>query len=698
MADPRKRVNGPRATTIGDVARRAGVSVSSVSRYVHGEHVRTAVAIEEAITALGFRPSHAAQSLKLGRTMTIALVVPDVTNPFFAAVVRGAETITAEEGYTVLLANTDESQDRERVVLDGLIGRVDGVLLAPASEDDENPLMLRRAGLPVVFIDRSTHTADGQPDVDTVLVDNRGGTRAAVQHLVTHGHRRIAIVSGPTGSTPGRERLDAFRAGLTEHGLPLPDEYVQFGGFREHGGREAMQRLLALPDRPTAVFVANNVMTIGALHALQAAGVRVPDEVSIIGFDDHPFAGLLAPPLTVVDRPMEEQGRVAMHLLLDRINGRVDSDPQRIVARRPVGRTGVVLRSPLPRPPPLIRPPQPPPSPARSSMFESAFWKTPVLQSVLPVVEASRHVRTNTDEITRVAGWLAYEPFGWPQAVLPFDVGDDPGVLTDYQLFLNTLNFAFSDFATGVKYEAERDGRLWSDSEGMVANVLNAIDADVPVLTGAWQARATRDDVARLFSGTIEIPMLDERTAILNAVGAVLVDRYRGRWANWLASCAPSMYAGGDGLLERLPAEFPRFHDVSAYNGREVRLFKLGQLALWGLHTSHQATSAFAVQDLSNMTAFADYIVPVALRLMRIFEYSPELERRINEGDEIPRDSSEEIEIRAHTLYATALLTEAVNAIRPAGEQLVIPQLDYRLWKTYHATFWPHHLTRTIMY
>ena len=331
-------------------------------------------------------------------------------------------------------------------------------------------------------------------------------------------------------------------------------------------------------------------------------------------------------------------------------------------------------------------------------MLESAFWNTQVLQSVLPVVAASRHVRTNTDEVARVAGWLAYEPFGWPQAVHPIEIGGDPGRLTDYQLFLNTLNFAFSDFATGVKYAAERDGMLFSDSEGMAANVINALDAGVPVLSGEWQATATRDDVKHLFTGTIEIPLLEERVEILNAVGAVLVDRYEGRWASWVASCAPSMYAGGDGLLERLPVEFPRFRDVSVYDGREVRLLKLGQLALWGLHTSHQSTGAFAVADLSNMTAFADYILPVALRLMRIFEYSPELERRINEGDEIPRDSAEEIEIRAHTLYATALLTEAMNVIRPAGEQLVIPQLDYRLWKTYHASTWPHHLTRTIMY
>jgi LacI family transcriptional regulator len=191
--------------------------------------------------------------------------------------------------------------------------------------------MLLRAGVPVVFIDRRTHTADGQPDVDTVLVDNRGGTRAAVEHLVGHGHRRIAIVSGPAESTPGRERLEAFREALADDGIPVPDEYVQFGGFKEEGGFRAMQRLLDLPERPTAVFVANNLMTIGALQALLAAGATIPSMLSVIGFDDHPYAGLLAAPLTVVDRPMEEQGRVAMRLLLDRITGTDDSPPRRIV-------------------------------------------------------------------------------------------------------------------------------------------------------------------------------------------------------------------------------------------------------------------------------------------------------------------------------------------------------------------------------
>jgi hypothetical protein len=300
--------------------------------------------------------------------------------------------------------------------------------------------------------------------------------------------------------------------------------------------------------------------------------------------------------------------------------------------------------------------------------------------------------------VERVAGWLAYEPLDWPDPPLRLDVPGGPDGLTDVILFIDSLNFAFTDFGTGVKFEADRAGRRWSDSDGMVACLLSAIDAGVPVLDGDWMARATVADLERVFAGTIRMPMLDERVRILNDVGVVLVDRYGGRWSSWLRSCAPAMYAGGDGLLERLPAEFPRFRDVSDFHGHEVRFFKLAQLALWQLHAAHRAIGDFVVTDLAEMTAFADYIVPVALRLMGILAYDTDLERRIAAGEEVVRDSDEEVEIRAHTLYATALLTEAVNRRRPADDGVVIPRIDYRLWKTFHATTWPHHLTRTTMY
>jgi hypothetical protein len=331
-------------------------------------------------------------------------------------------------------------------------------------------------------------------------------------------------------------------------------------------------------------------------------------------------------------------------------------------------------------------------------MSESSFWSTPVLRSVVPVVEASRHVRTDPAEIERVAGWLAYEPLALPDAGNPLWPQGDPDRLTDFLLFINTLNFAFSDFANGVKFEAERGGRRWSDSDGLNVCVLNAMDAGIPILDGAWMAQVTVGELERIFAGSIRMPMLEERAAILNAVGAVLSERHGGRWSRWLRSCAPMMYAGGDGLLERLVTEFPRFRDVSDYHGRPVELLKLGQLALWQLHAAHRATGAFALRDLADMTAFADYIVPVALRLFGILIPSEDLARRIDAGVEIERDSDEEIELRAHSLYATALLTDEVNRRRPPEAQIVIPQLDWRLWSTYHATTWPHHLTRTIMY
>jgi hypothetical protein len=331
-------------------------------------------------------------------------------------------------------------------------------------------------------------------------------------------------------------------------------------------------------------------------------------------------------------------------------------------------------------------------------MHESRFWNTPVLRSVVPVVESSRHVRTDPVEVERVAGWLAYERLGWPEPAAGLDAPLDSDATTDLILLTSSLNFAFSDFETGVKFESDRAGRRWSDSDAMVACLLDAIEAGVPVLDGDWMARATVADLERVFVGTIRMPLLDERARILNEVGAVLAGRYGGSWSRWLRSCAPAMYARGDGLLERLAAEFPRFRDVSDYHGHEVRVFKLAQLALWQLHAAHRPIGDFAVADLADMTAFADYIVPVALRLTGILAYDDRLERRIVDGEEIPRDSDEEIEIRAHTLYATALLTEAVNLRRPPRDQVVIPRIDYRLWKTYHATTWPHHLTRTTMY
>ncbi|HSM02784.1 MAG TPA: queuosine salvage family protein [Acidimicrobiia bacterium] len=327
-------------------------------------------------------------------------------------------------------------------------------------------------------------------------------------------------------------------------------------------------------------------------------------------------------------------------------------------------------------------------------------WDRPVLSSVAAIVDGTAHVRTSVDAVERVADWMAHEAFAPPAGgpAGPFDWGDDPDRLIDATMLKASLDFAFTDFETGVKFEVDYLSRRWSDSEAMFACLHRALADGVPLLDGAYLAAVTRSDLARIFEGNIEMPMLDERVVILHEVGERLVSHHDGRFHNFIRSCPTRMYAGGEGVLERLVVEFPRFDDVSDYQGRQVVVYKLAQLALWSLHLAVGDRGGFALRDLDHMTAFADYIVPVGLRLMGVLEYSRELEERINGGDHIPRDSDEEIEIRAHTVYATALLTEAVNARRGEGRGLVIPQIDFRLWSAYHTTTWPHHLTRTVMY
>ncbi len=325
-------------------------------------------------------------------------------------------------------------------------------------------------------------------------------------------------------------------------------------------------------------------------------------------------------------------------------------------------------------------------------------WNTPVLASVQPVVKAAELVRVNHEKISEVANWMAYEEFAKPDGSMLFDFGNDPDVLMDFTLVVNTMNFAFTDFSTGVKFETDYMGKRWCDSEAMLACLHRAINAGIPFFTGEYLAKGTRKDLESVFAGTIEMPMLDERVVLFNEVGRVLVEKYQGRYSNFVRSCAPRLYANGDGLLERLTTEFPRFRDVSSYQGSDVHIYKLAQLGIWGMHLALSPRGAWKLEDADKLTAFADYIVPVGLRVMGIFEYAPALEKQINDLVEVKRDSDAEIELRASSIYVIAKLTEEINKRRPGMDPLLQPQVDFRFWKTYHATHWPHHLTKTVMY
>src|ERR1039458_8748697 len=338
----------------------------------------------------------------------------------------------------------------------------------------------------------------------------------------------------------------------------------------------------------------------------------------------------------------------------------------------------------------------------KSASRGSSPWSkpigSPVIESLRPVIEHSRDVETHYDKIVDVAHWMAYEELPMPHMAVPYGLDKNPEVAIDFIMVSNTINSAFTDFKTHIKFQIDYAGAHLSDSDAMVACLKRAMDNGIPILDGKFLAKVTRPEMEKIFAGNMEIPMLDEKMAVFHQAGEVLAAKYDGRYVNFVKSCPPRLYDNGNGLVDRLVKEFPRFNDVSQYEGHEVKFYKLAQLGYWGMYSGLGSTGGFKLEDPQKFSAFADYIVPVALRLMGMTSYSPALEKAIDTYQMIPRDSREEIEIRAHSLYATALLAEEVNKLRPADQQVIIPQIDARLLTHYHTTFWPLHLTKTIMF
>ena len=324
---------------------------------------------------------------------------------------------------------------------------------------------------------------------------------------------------------------------------------------------------------------------------------------------------------------------------------------------------------------------------------------SPVLESVKYAVESSRDVQTHYDKIVEVASWMGYEELPMPEFTLPFGVGQgDTDQAIDFVLVADSIDTAFTVFTHFEKFQVDYAGQHWSDSDAEFACIKRAVDNGMPFLDGNYLEKMTRADLDKVFQGNIEMPMLDEKLEVLHQVGQVLAQKYDGRFHNFVKSCSPKLYDNGNGLIDRLVKEFPRFNDVSMLDGHEIKFYKLAQLGVWMLYATLHPMGKFRLEDPQKMTAFADYIVPVALRLHGITSYSERLEAAINSHQLIPRDFRWEVEIRAHCIYATALLTEEINKLRPSGMQVIIPQIDARFWTHFHTTTWPHHLTRTIMY
>ncbi|HVX47041.1 MAG TPA: LacI family DNA-binding transcriptional regulator [Mycobacteriales bacterium] len=319
-------------TTIRDVAARARVSAATVSRVLNG---RTDVATDlrervlDAVADLGYRPNGLARSLRMRATTVLGVIISDVTNPFFTSMVRGIEDTAQAAGYSVVLANSDEDPDKERRYLEvAAAEQMAGVILSPASSRDTRIDVLADPGIPVVTIDRRLR-GDAGASVDSVLVNNFRAAQQATEHLIEQGCRRIGFVAGPVATTTGSRRLAGHRAALKAAGIDDDESLVVQADFRIDGGREATEKLLADTDID-ALFVSNNLMTIGALEALAEAGKNIPDDVAVIGFDDMSWATALRPPLTAVTQPTYQIGQQTAELLLRRINGE-KSPPQHIV-------------------------------------------------------------------------------------------------------------------------------------------------------------------------------------------------------------------------------------------------------------------------------------------------------------------------------------------------------------------------------
>jgi LacI family transcriptional regulator len=298
-----------------DVARLANVSVATVSAVINGKNgvsAKFTKQVKEAMANLDYHPDLIARSLKTGRTNTIGMIVPDVTNPFHTEVMRGVEDEARLNGYSPLLCNSNEDPERERQLLDTLFSqRVDGVLLA-ASDSSAAYDRLTRRRFPIVFIDRvpAGHTKRA------VVTDNVGAAYDATKYLIDIGHKRIAILAGHIHISTGFDRVEGYRKAMQEAHLLVREDYFQRGDFQMESGYRCGLQLLQLPDPPTAIFSCNNKMTLGLMRALAELQVSCPERVSVLSFDDFEWAASFSPKLTTVAQSTHEMGKQAMRMLL----------------------------------------------------------------------------------------------------------------------------------------------------------------------------------------------------------------------------------------------------------------------------------------------------------------------------------------------------------------------------------------------
>ncbi len=334
-----------KSPTMKEVAQHAGVSVATVSRVLNDNAAvdgELRQRVMSAIEHLRYRPNRLARNLRTNSTKTIAIVVPDIENPFFVSVARGLEEVAFRAGYTVMVCNTDDDLDRESAYLQVLGDELVAGIVVCATDERRSAEQVRKIldkGIAVVSLDRRLENAA----VDGVLSDNFGGTRTAVSYLIEQGHRRVGLIAGPAKYAPARERRMGYEQALIDHGLPINPELIKVTNFKSSEAEAATEELLSSADRPTALFLSSGNVAIGSLRAIRHLGLGIPSDISLIIFDDLDWAAAYNPPLTVVAQNTRQLGGLAGDLLLQRIRGSSEPPherhlPTQFVVRGSAGR------------------------------------------------------------------------------------------------------------------------------------------------------------------------------------------------------------------------------------------------------------------------------------------------------------------------------------------------------------------------
>ncbi|MEC0107452.1 LacI family DNA-binding transcriptional regulator [Paenibacillus taichungensis] len=318
--------------TIYDIAKKANVSAMTVSKVINQTgriSPATRDRVQQVIEELGYIPNSNARSLVLQRTQMLSLLITDITNPFYTTLARGAEDAANLRGYRLLFSNSDEDYDKEKNYVETILStRVDGVLFAPAGDRSLNHLkQLQERNIPFVILDR---TVPGITS-DVIAGDSRDGALQLIRYLTNLGHRYIALVNGSSEVSTARLREEGYMEGLREAELPFDEGLILRTGYRDFSDEVGIDSLLAHQHKPTAIFAANNMLAIGVIRLLRKRGLRVPEDISVVCFDDLDLASAFDPFLTVAAQPAYDFGAIGMQMLIDRIEGKAPEEPQTVI-------------------------------------------------------------------------------------------------------------------------------------------------------------------------------------------------------------------------------------------------------------------------------------------------------------------------------------------------------------------------------